>query len=189
MLILESCAKSWQSFCQKLAEFLTKRISSIMGNWSLVFLLVLFLLLNYPTASNTNHNWNQLYIMHRFGAVALFIISTLSVLSTSGEGGRSWGRGRVPGRTGRRARCCGFAEVLGLWRAELTGTNIGFRDFKMTAWSFQTSLAKWDLLTHHSWWDIEWNISKIAVFRQKAVWRPRIQSIGPPQAGSISEMC
>ena len=47
-----------------------------------------------------------------------------------GEGGGSRGRGRVPGRTGRRARCCGFAEVLGLSRAELSGTNIGFRDFK-----------------------------------------------------------
>ena len=33
-----------------------------------------------------------------------------------GEGG---GRGRVPGGTGRRSRCCGFAEVLGFSRAEL----------------------------------------------------------------------
>ena len=28
-------------------------------------------------------------------------------------------KGRVPGRTGRRSRCCGFAEVVGFSRAEL----------------------------------------------------------------------
>jgi len=54
---------------------------------------------------------------------------------SKGKGGRP-GRGRIPRRTGRRARCCGFAEVLGLFRAELSATKIGFRDFKMTAWSF-----------------------------------------------------
>ena len=59
-----------------------------------------------------------------------------------GKGEEGGGRGRVPGRTGRRARCCRFAEVLGFSRAELSGTKIGFRDFKMTAWSFRTSLAK-----------------------------------------------
>ena len=109
-----------------------------------------------------------------------------------GEGGRSGGRGRVPGRTGRRSRCCGFAEVLGLSRAELSGTSIGFRDFKMTAWSCQTRLTKWDLLTRPGWWDIEWNVSKTAAFRQKGVLRAcfvRGVKCGPPQAGSVSEMC
>ena len=61
------------------------------------------------------------------------------------------GGGRVPWRTCRRSNYCGFAEVLGLFRAELSGTNIGFRDFKMTAWSFRTSLAKWDALTRPGW--------------------------------------
>ena len=59
--------------------------------------------------------------------------------------------GRVPRRTGKRSRCCGFAEMLGLYRVELSGTNIGFRDFKMTAWSFQTSLTKWGALTRPGW--------------------------------------
>ena len=72
-----------------------------------------------------------------------------------GEGGGSRGRGRVPERTGKRSRCCGFAEVLGLSRAELSGTNIGFRDFKMTTWSFRTSLTKWEPLTRPGWRDIE----------------------------------
>ena len=77
----------------------------------------------------------------------------------------------VSGRTGRRSNYYGFAKVLGFFRAELSGTKIGFRDFKMTAWSFRTSLTKWDPLTRPGWWDIDWNISKIAVFRQKAVFR------------------
>ena len=63
------------------------------------------------------------------------------------EGGGKGGRGRVPGRTGRRSRCCGFAEVLGSFRAELEGMSIGFRELKMTAWSFRMSLTKWDPLT------------------------------------------
>ena len=37
---------------------------------------------------------------------------------------------------GRRSRCCGFAEVLGLFRAQLYGMNIGLGELKMTAWSF-----------------------------------------------------
>ena len=61
------------------------------------------------------------------------------------------GRGRVPERTGKRSRCCGFAEVLGFSRAELEGISIGLRDFKMTAWSFQTSLTKWDPLNCPGW--------------------------------------
>ena len=70
-----------------------------------------------------------------------------------GEGGGSWGRGRVPGRTGRRSRCCGFAEVLGFSRAELSGTNIGIRELKRTARWCLTSplnhicpnlLSKWE---------------------------------------------
>ena len=82
------------------------------------------------------------------------VFCTLSIFKTlistwgksKGKGG--WpARGRVPGRTGRRSNCCGFAEVLGLSRAELYGMNIGFRDLKMTAWSFRTSLTKWDPLT------------------------------------------
>ena len=105
-----------------------------------------------------------------------------------GEGGWSGGRGRVPGRTGRRSRCCGFAEVLGFSRAVLEGISIGLRDFKMTAWSFQTSLTKWDPLTRPGWWDIEWNVSKNAVLGQKAVLGAcyvRSVKCGPPQAGSI----
>ena len=61
------------------------------------------------------------------------------------KGGGSLGE-LVPGRTGKRSRCCGFTEVLGLSRAGLSGTKIGFRDFKMTVWSIQTSLSKWDPL-------------------------------------------
>ena len=92
--------------------------------------------------------------------------------ASNGAVGKHWlGRGRVPERTGKRSRCCGFAEVLGFFRADLEGTNIRFRDFKMTTWSFQTSLTKWDPLTRPGWWDIEWNISKTAGFRQKAVFR------------------
>ena len=71
--------------------------------------------------------------------------------SNKGEGGGSRGRGSVPERTGKRSRCCGFVEVLGFIRAELQVMNIGFRDFKMTAWSFQTSLTKWDPLTRPGW--------------------------------------
>ena len=56
------------------------------------------------------------------------------------------GKSMFPGRTGRRSRCCGFAEGLGLSRAELYGMNIGCRELKMTAWSVQTSLTKWDPL-------------------------------------------
>ena len=65
-----------------------------------------------------------------------------------GEGPWEGERGRVPGR---RSRCCGFAEVLGLLRAELQGMSIGLGDFKMTAWSFRTSLTKWDPLTRPGW--------------------------------------
>ena len=84
-----------------------------------------------------------------------------------GEGGGSGGRGRVPGRTGRRSRCCGFAEVLGFFRAELYRTNIKLGELKMTAWSFWASLTKWDHLTRPCLWDIDCNVLKIAVFRQK----------------------
>ena len=111
------------------------------------------------------------------------------MLYSKGKGGRPW-RGRVEGRTGRRSRCCGFALVLGLSRAELHGMNIGFRELKMTAWSFRTSLTKWDPLTRPGSWDIEWNVSKIAVFRQKAVLRAcfvRGVKCGPLQAGWNSE--
>ena len=52
--------------------------------------------------------------------------------SKSGLGRRKC-KTRVPGRTGRRSRWCGFAEVLGLYRAELSGMNIGIRECKMTA--------------------------------------------------------
>ena len=61
-----------------------------------------------------------------------------------GEGPLEGERGRVPGR---RSRCCGFAEVLGFFRAESKVMNIGFRDFTMTAWSFRTNLTKWDPVT------------------------------------------
>ena len=60
----------------------------------------------------------------------------------------------------------------------------------MTAWSFQTSLTKWEPLTRPGSWDIDWNVSKMAVFRQKAVLRAcfvRGVKCGPPQAGSNSE--
>ena len=82
-----------------------------------------------------------------------FVLQDLrdNVEKGTGEGGRSRGRGRVPGRTGRRSRCCGFAEVLGFFRAELYGTNIGFRELRMTAWSFGTSLTKWDAVTRSGW--------------------------------------
>lgn len=69
-----------------------------------------------------------------------------------GEGPREGERGRVPWR---RSRCCGFPEVLGLPRAELQGMNIGFRELKMTAWSFRTSMTKWDPVTRPGSWDIE----------------------------------
>ena len=94
--------------------------------------------------------------------------NTSQIKREKGEGGRSWGRGRVPRRTGRRSRCCGFAEVLGFSRAALQETSIGFRDFKMTTWSFQTSLTKWDPVTRCGSWDIDWNVLKMAGFRQKA---------------------
>ena len=78
--------------------------------------------------------------------VILLIAKAFHLYNTMGKGGRP-ARGRVPERTGRRSRCCGFAEVLGFSRAGLEGMNIGFGDFKMTAWSFRTSLTKWDPLT------------------------------------------
>ena len=65
---------------------------------------------------------------------------------SKGKGGRP-ARGRVPRRTCRRSNYCGFAGVLGLFRAELSATKIGYRDFKMTTCSFQTSLPKWDPVT------------------------------------------
>lgn len=62
------------------------------------------------------------------------------------KGGRP-ARGRVPGRTCRRSNYCGFAEVLGLFRAELYRMYIGLGELKMTACSFRTSLTKWDPVT------------------------------------------
>ena len=85
-----------------------------------------------------------------------------------GEGPLEGERGRVPWR---RSRCCRFAEVLGFFRAELYRTNIGLGELNMTAWSFRTSLTKWDHLTRPGSWDIDWNVSEIAVFRQTAVFR------------------
>ena len=38
-----------------------------------------------------------------------------------GEGPLEGERGRVPGRTCRRSGCCGFPEVLGLFRADFLG--------------------------------------------------------------------
>ena len=64
-----------------------------------------------------------------------------------GEGPLEGERGRVPGRTCRRSGCCGFPEVLGLFRAELYRTNIELGELKMTAWSFQTSQTEWDPVT------------------------------------------
>ena len=61
-----------------------------------------------------------------------------------GEGPLEGERGRVPGR---RSTCCGFPEVLGFSRAQQQVMNIGIRELKMTAWSFQTSLTKWDPVT------------------------------------------
>ena len=83
-------------------------------------------------------------------------------------------------RTGKRSRCCGFAEVLGLSRAELSGTNIGCRDFKRTAWSFATSLTKWEPLTRP---DGE-------ILRETSrKWQFGKEHDGPPQAGSILGSC
>ena len=85
-----------------------------------------------------------------FCTLSLFKTRISTWGKSQGKGGRP-ARGRVPRRTCRRSNYCGFAEVLGLSRAELSGTNIGFRDFKMTARSFRTSLAKWDPLTRPGW--------------------------------------
>ena len=76
---------------------------------------------------------------------------------SNGKGGRPV-RGRVPRRTCRRSNYCGFAEVLGLFRAELYGINIGLGELNMTAWSFRTSLTKWDHVTRSNSWDIDGNI-------------------------------
>ena len=59
--------------------------------------------------------------------------------NAEGKGGKKE-RGRVPGRTGRRSSYCGFAEVLGFSRAELSGTNIMLRECEMTPRQFLTSL-------------------------------------------------
>ena len=90
------------------------------------------------------------------GRILLGSLSSLfkTPISTWGKskvkGGRP-ARGRVPGRTCRRSNYCGFAEVLGLFRAELYRMNIGLGELKMTAWSFRTSLTKWDPLTRPGW--------------------------------------
>jgi len=60
-------------------------------------------------------------------------ISASKIKRKRGKGEEGGGRERVPGRTGRRSRCCGFPEVLGFFRAELSGTNIGIRELKRTA--------------------------------------------------------
>ena len=43
---------------------------------------------------------------------------TPTLCKLNGERGGGSRRGRVPGRTGRRSRCCGFAKVLGLSRGD-----------------------------------------------------------------------
>ena len=56
---------------------------------------------------------------------------SIASMSVTDEGLHIKGeRGRVPGR---RSRCCGFPEVLGLSRAEFSGMNIGIGECKMTA--------------------------------------------------------
>ena len=64
--------------------------------------------------------------------LSLFKTPFLTWGKSKGKGGRP-ARGRVPGRTCRRSNYCGFAEVLGLSRAEFSGLNIGIGEHKMTA--------------------------------------------------------
>ena len=92
-------------------------------------------------------------IMHSsFGVSAERLKGILHGTKVQVLGWRVW---RVPGRRSRFWGFCGFTEALGFSRAELSGMNIGFRDFKMTTRSFQTSLPKWDPLTRPGLSDID----------------------------------
>ena len=86
-------------------------------------------------------------ILRPISALCLYLRPQLRHAAKSkGKGGRP-ARGRVPRRTCKRSNYCGFTEVMGLFRAELYRRNIALGELNMTAWSFQTSLTKWEPLT------------------------------------------
>ena len=63
-----------------------------------------------------------------------------------GERGKA-SKGESPWENLQKVQLSGFAEVLGFFRAELYWMNIELGELKMTTWSFQTSLTKWDPVT------------------------------------------
>ena len=108
-----------------------------------------------PPKSNNEIEFESAYVIR---ALCLYLRPQFRHGGKSkGKGGRP-ARGRVPGRTCRRSYCCGFAEVLGFFRAELYKINTGLGELNMTAWSFRTRLTKWDPVTRSNSWDIDWNI-------------------------------